>query len=178
MTPLLRVLALLAGLVPLGALAQDLSLPDPRTPSGALQYDAPVAAQEANSNMPLIPSFQSRTATKAGGPANELNTGDARATEKLPEGGIAAAATGRDLFHGNFCGYGNRGYSLAPTDALDAACKRHDECFDKTNRSCSCNAALKRDAHRVSELKSASRDLRVRAVSVVEAIPAMGCRSE
>ena len=177
MTSFIRVLVILAGLVPLSASAQDLSLPDPATPAGALQYDAPIAAQEAEPDMPLIPSFQRRTATKAGGPANELNTGDARATEKLPEGDVTAAATGRDLFHGNFCGYGNRGYGLAPTDALDAACKRHDECFDKTDRSCSCNAALRRDAHRVSELRSASRDLRTRAVSVVEAIPAMNCRT-
>ena len=178
MTRWLCIVAILTGLVPLGAGAQDLSLPDPATPAGALQYDRPVAAQEAQPDMPLIPSFQRRTATKAGGPANELNTGDARATERLPEGSVAAAATGRALFHGNFCGYGNRGYALAPTDALDAACKRHDECFDRTNRSCSCNADLKRDAHRVSELRSASRDLRTRAVSVIEAIPAMDCRPQ
>jgi hypothetical protein len=169
------VLALLAGLNPLGALAQEPSLPDETTAEGALQYDAPVATQDADPDKPLVPSFQRRTATKAGGPANELNTGDRRATEKPAGGDIAAAITGRDLFHGNFCGYGNRGANLAPTDELDAACKRHDECFDSTNRSCSCNAALKRDAYRVSELRTASRELRTRAVSVIEAIPAMDC---
>ncbi len=170
------VLALIAGLMPLGAFAQEPTLPDERTPEGALQYDAPVAAQEADPDKPLIPSFQRRTATKAGGPANELNTGDSRAREQLPGGDIAAAVTGRDLYHGNFCGHGNRGDDLAPTDELDAACKRHDVCFDETNRSCSCNTALRRDAYRVAELKTASRELRTRAVSVIEAIPAMECR--
>lgn len=167
-------LLLVAGLTSAGAMAQT----DPPTGSepvgDPLNYDAPV--QNIDPNKPLIPSFLRASPTRAGGSANELNTGDQRATEKLPGGDVGAAVAGRDLYHGNFCGYGNRGDDKAPTDALDAACKRHDECFDRTNRSCSCNAALKSDAFKVSELKSASRELRMRAASVLEAIPAIQCR--
>lgn len=173
MVHLIRVLALVFGLLPLGALAQS-ALPvdeEGRTP---LQYNAPIP--ENSTDKPLIPSFQRRSGTAAGGPANELNTGDTRARERLPGGNVLDAVTGRDLYHGNFCGIGNRGDALAPADELDAVCKRHDECFDRTNRSCSCNEALRRDAFRVAELKSASRELRARAASVVEAAPAIECR--
>lgn len=170
----MRVLALVAGLNPLVALAQTRTeLPDPATDSGALQYDAPV--RNLHPGEPLIPSFQRRTATKAGGPANELNTGDKRATERLRGGSYVDAATGRDLYHGNYCGHDNRGYDKAAVDELDAACRRHDVCFDATNRSCNCNEALRQDAYRVVELKTASRDLRTRAVSVMESVPAMLC---
>lgn len=125
---------------------------------------------------PAIPSFQRGSGTRAGGPANELNTGDDRARVQLPEGDAAAAIAGTNLYHGNFCGAGNRGDDVPPTDELDAACKRHDECFDATNRACSCNEPLRRDAYRVSELKSASRELRARAAAVLEAIPGIQCR--
>jgi hypothetical protein len=170
----IRVVALIAALVPLSALAQqEHPLPDPEAEDGALQYDGPVAKQSPDK--PLVPSFQRRTATKAGGPANELNTGDRRAKEVLPGGDVAAAITGRDLYHGNFCGLGNRGDHLVSADPLDEVCKRHDQCFERTNRSCSCNEPLQREAYRVAELKSAPRELRARAASIVEAAPAIPC---
>ncbi len=175
MTRWLRMLALVAGLIPLGALAQqEHPLPDENSPTGALQYDAPVAAQTPDK--PLIPSFQ-RKPNRAGGPANELNTGDYRAREQLPGGDVAAAVTGADLFHGNFCGRGNRGDELVSTDPLDEVCKRHDACFDRTNRSCGCNEELRQEAYRVSELKTVSRELRARAASIVQAAPAIPCRA-
>lgn len=171
---LFRVLAVIVGLVPLASLAQPATeLPDPATDSGALQYDAPM--RNLDPDKPFIPSFQRRTGTSAGGPANELNTGDRRATERLPGGSVVDAVSGRDLFHGNYCGHENRGYDKAAVDQLDAACRRHDQCFDATNRSCACNEALRRDAYKVAELKAASRELRTRAVSVMESIPGMRC---
>src|SRR5215203_4083350 len=40
-----------------------------------------------------------------------------------------------------------RGPGLPPTDELDAACKRHDECHDAVqHRSCACDTALQREA--------------------------------
>jgi hypothetical protein len=125
---------------------------------------------------PLIPSFQRRDATKAGGPANELNTGDRRATERPPGGDAAAAVSGADLYHGNYCGAGNRGDDAMPTDPLDAVCKRHDDCFEQTNRACSCNLTLRNEAFRVSEMRGASRELRARAAAIVQAAPAIPCR--
>ena len=171
------VLALLAGLTPALAIAQqEHPIPDEKSATGALEYDAPIP--DGETEKPLIPSFQRRTATKAGGPANELNTGDQRAHEKLPDGNVAAAVTGRELYHGNFCGRGSRGDELTSTDPLDEACKRHDACFDSTNRACSCNDELRRDAFRVAELKTVSRELRARAASLVQAAPAIECRGD
>jgi hypothetical protein len=171
----LPVLALLVGLTPLGALAQrEHPIPDPNAEEGALQYDAPVAKQTPDK--PLVPSFQNKP-SRAGGPANELNTGDRRARERTPGGDPVAAATGADLYHGNFCGKGNRGDNLVSADPLDEACKRHDECFDRTDRSCSCNESLRLEAYRVSELKTASREVRARAASIVAAAPVIECRA-
>ena len=171
---LIHAMVLLVGLLPLGAVAQTAPVAPDETPAAeAEKYDAPV--QNLDAKKELIPSFLRASPSRAGGSANELNTGDNRATEKLPGGSVADAVSGRDLYHGNYCGYGNRGYDKPPLDELDAACMRHDVCFDQTNRSCSCNAALKVDAFKVSEMRSASRELRTRAASVIESIAAMKC---
>lgn len=169
----IRMLAVVLGLMPAVAFAQTEPVQTEDPVTKAQRFDAPV--EGLSGDKPLIPSFLRASPSRAGGPANELNTGDSRATEELPGGSVADAVSGRDLYHGNYCGYGNRGYDRAPVDELDAACMRHDQCFDATNRSCSCNAALKVDAFRVSEMRSASRELRVRAASVIESISGMKC---
>jgi len=46
------------------------------------------------------------------------------------------------LFHGNWCGIGdvNRG---RPVDALDAACRAHDLCYERMGRgACACDRAF------------------------------------
>ena len=103
------------------------TLVEPRTDTEAPTPTRPNTA-------PPIPSFQRGSGTRAGGPANELNTGDERASEEPPGGSASEAVSGRDLYHGNYCGHGNRGPGLPPTDELDAACKRHDECYDAAQR--------------------------------------------
>lgn len=125
---------------------------------------------------PPVPSFQSRSGQRAGGPANELNTRDTRATEELPGGSATEAIAGRDLYHGNYCGHGQRGAELAPTDELDAVCKRHDDCFDAAGRrSCACNTVLRREALAVANTARLSRELRARAASVAQAAELMEC---
>ncbi|WP_228113006.1 phospholipase A2 family protein [Streptococcus mitis] len=59
----------------------------------------------------------------------------------------ALARMDRSLFsigsYGNYCGYGNNGYSIPAIDDLDMACFYHDKCFKgflADNRSC--NAAF------------------------------------
>jgi hypothetical protein len=54
------------------------------------------------------------------------------------------------LFHGNYCGPGNRP-GTRPIDALDAACMHHDFCGSPEGlKSCACNASLQREAEAVS----------------------------
>lgn len=123
------------------------------------------------------PEFLRRSGSRAGGPANELNTGDSRATEQPSQGSVADMLSGRDLYHGNYCGPGNRGSDKAPVDALDATCQRHDACYEAAGyRSCACDDILREEALAAAALPNLSRVVRARAASVVESIPLMGCR--
>ncbi|MEL6062068.1 MULTISPECIES: hypothetical protein [unclassified Methylobacterium] len=67
------------------------------------------------------------------------------------------------LLHGNYCGPGNRA-PAAPTDALDAACARHDVCTpDGGLPSKACNMRLQADAERVASDRDQPEDLRMMA---------------
>ena len=122
------------------------------------------------------PSFQMRSGQYAGGPANELNTGDGRATETLPDGDVLAVAASRKLYHGNYCGPGDRGRGKPGIDALDEACRRHDACYDAAGiRDCACDAQLKQEVMTLAENAKLSRTLRARAASVAESTVFMGC---
>jgi hypothetical protein len=79
----------------------------------------------------------------------------ARAGEREDE--IAASADTPDaikhgelVFHGNYCGLGNR-KGAAPIDALDEACMHHDACTPTGKiQSCACNARLAEEAAAVA----------------------------
>jgi hypothetical protein len=68
----------------------------------------------------------------------------------LLSAGHAAAASGPNgspqaatpLFHGNWCGAGDADRA-SPVDALDAACRAHDLCYERVGRgACLCDKAL------------------------------------
>ncbi|KQP61751.1 hypothetical protein ASG40_03755 [Methylobacterium sp. Leaf399] len=125
-----------------------------------------------------IPKVLRGSASKAGGPANDLNPGGDTEAPAPPRGDLGRVLAGKELFHGNYCGTGQRGEGLPPTDALDEACMRHDTCYDTSGyRSCACDAALKREASAVSDSPRASLEVRRRALSVIEAAAAMACRT-
>lgn len=146
--------------------------------SGIEPVPLPGEVQEEGATAPgsgPVPSFQKRSGQSAGGPAGELNTGDERATQELPDGDLGAVATGRGLYHGNFCGPGDRGADQEPTDTLDAACRAHDLCYDETARSCACDATLRREALAVAADPRQSRELRKRAAIVSQSTDIMTC---
>ena len=124
-----------------------------------------------------IPKVLRSSGSKAGGPANDLNpSGQTEAPAPL-KGELARVAVGKELFHGNYCGKGQRGAGLPPIDALDTACMHHDACYDTAGySSCACDAALTREAAAVSDDPDASLETRRRALSVTEATVAMDCR--
>ncbi len=67
------------------------------------------------------------------------------------------------LIHGNYCGPGNNA-PLAPIDALDAACARHDACTpDDAFPSKACNMRLQAEAGRVADDPRQPEDLRMMA---------------
>lgn len=153
-----------------------LALPEADPPIIEPRTDTEPPAPTRPEDAPLIPSFQRRSAQQAGGNANELNTSDERAREKLPGGSVSETLSARDLYHGNYCGHGNRGQGAEPTDELDAACKRHDECYDTAGRrSCACDVALQREALALANTARLSRELRGRAASVLQAAQLMSC---
>jgi hypothetical protein len=125
-----------------------------------------------------IPKALRSSGSRAGGPANELNPGGRAEAPVPPKGDLGRVVAGEELFHGNYCGKGQRGEGLPPTDGLDAACMRHDACYDTAGyHSCACDAALKREATVVADSPNASLEVRRRALSVVEAAAAMDCRA-
>lgn len=93
-----------------------------------------------------------------------------------PGGSVRDALTGRDLFHGNYCGYGNREGATEPTDDLDAACKRHDECYEMTGqRACACDRALRGEVIDIANSSRFPRELRTRAGTIAQAAELMSC---
>jgi hypothetical protein len=125
-----------------------------------------------------IPRALRGSADRAGGPANDLTQVDRPDEPPLPKADLAQVLEGKALFHGNYCGAGQRGEGLPPTDDLDAACLRHDACFDAAgHRSCACNARLKQEAAAVSERPGLSRQVRERALSVAQAAEVMTCQA-
>lgn len=150
--------------------------PTTAAPVPDVEEEPPAAA--ADDSTPVIPNYLRRSGSRAGGPANDLNPSGRPEGSPLPGGSIEGAVTGRELYHGNYCGYGNRGEGLPPTDALDEACMHHDACYDRAgHRSCACDKILEREAARVANSPRYSRELRARAGIVVQAGNVMECES-
>lgn len=125
-----------------------------------------------------IPKTLRASGSKAGGPANDLNPSGRTEAPAPPKGDLGQVIAGKALFHGNYCGKGQRGEGLPPTDDLDAACMHHDACYDTAGySSCACDATLKREASAVADSPSVTLEVRRRALSVIEATAAMNCRT-
>ncbi|WP_342149497.1 phospholipase A2 family protein [Methylorubrum sp. SB2] len=124
-----------------------------------------------------IPKSLRASGARSGGPANELNPSGRTEAPAPPKGELGNVLTGRALFHGNYCGKGNRGAGIAPIDALDTACMHHDTCYDTAGySSCACDATLRREATAVSDDPAVPLETRRRALSVTQAAAAMECR--
>lgn len=87
------------------------------------------------------------------------------------------------LLHGNYCGPGNNG-PVAPVDALDAACARHDACTPEGALAPkACNLRLQSDAERVADDPRQPPDLRMMAglvasgAAMMPSAPASGLRA-
>lgn len=123
-----------------------------------------------------IPKALRASGQKAGGPANDLKANGVARGPDEPRPDLARVAQGAELYHGNYCGKGQRGEGLAPVDALDAACQRHDACYDAAGRkSCACDEALRQDATAVSDSPGVGPQVREKALSVAEAASVMSC---
>ena len=97
----------------------------------------------------------------------------------LPDASTVTAPLmhGALVYHGNYCGPGNKGAHPAPVDALDAACMRHDACVkDFKIPSCGCNARLAEEASAVAADPDASAEEREAADFTARGAQALPCR--
>ncbi|MCE5551605.1 phospholipase A2 family protein [Staphylococcus pseudintermedius] len=68
----------------------------------------------------------------------------------------------RKMYHGNYCGKGNNGGK--PIDKLDAACKAHDECYEKYGwGKCKCDLPFIARTIEISKNKKYSKKYRNKA---------------
>ena len=97
----------------------------------------------------------------------------------LPNGAdaIAPLMHGQLVYHGNYCGPGNKGVHPAPVDALDEACMRHDACVKNFKiPSCGCNAHLTQEAAVVAADASAPMEEREAADFTARGAQALPCQ--
>ncbi len=82
------------------------------------------------------------------------------------------------LFHGNFCGLGNRGPHAPAVDALDLACKHHDACTPGSGAlsTCACNARLEAEASHVANDQRQPPDLQALAGLVAVGATVLQCQ--
>ena len=98
------------------------------------------------------------------------------AAQDMP-GGLGPLMHGALVFHGNYCGPGNKGDHPAPVDALDAACMHHDACVtDFEVPTCACNARLAREASAVARDPRAPAEEREAAAFTANGAEALPCR--
>ena len=83
------------------------------------------------------------------------------------------------LFHGNYCGPGNRGPDVPPVDALDTACMHHDACTPSDALpGCSCHAHLRIEANGVAMDRRQSDDVRALAGLVAQGSQLLACKTD
>ncbi|GJD69659.1 hypothetical protein [Methylobacterium gnaphalii] len=165
--------------VPTPAPVQEEPVPGPPPPLPDLSDPNTRSAESLSEPGPrsTIPKALRSSGTKAGGPANDLNAGSANQVPQ-PRKNLGNVLAGKELFHGNYCGAGQRGEGLPPTDQLDAACMRHDACYDAAGyASCACDRVLAREAAAVADQPGVTPDVRGQALSVVEAAGVLSCKT-
>lgn len=98
------------------------------------------------------------------------------ATPSLAQSSEPPAGERPLIYHGNHCGWGSRGARLPPTDALDAACRRHDICWARVgpNR-CVCHDALAAEAEAIAADARTSPELREKATTITALFQTIPC---
>ncbi|HEY8564718.1 MAG TPA: hypothetical protein VIL65_04405 [Beijerinckiaceae bacterium] len=121
--------------------------------------------------------MQSPDTQNLGDPPVVPDAAEPRDERDLPGGSIADTLTGKDLYHGNYCGHGSKGTGLPAADDLDAACQRHDACYDQAGyRSCACDAKLRDEVLALAGRRNLSEVMRSRAETIAAAADLMECR--
>jgi hypothetical protein len=90
---------------------------------------------------------------------------------------VAAGSSGAStpLFHGNWCGVGDVNRA-SPVDALDAACRAHDLCYERVGRgACQCDKALLNATAALVKSRRIPETVRSKAATVNSLFSAVLC---
>jgi len=88
---------------------------------------------------------------------------------------IGAAPPAAPLFHGHWCGAGDENRA-APVDALDAACRAHDLCYEQKGRgACTCDKAFLKATGRLITNPKTDETLRSKAATANSLFSATPC---
>ena len=94
----------------------------------------------------------------------------------LAVGDVHALRRGPLLIHGNYCGIGGKP-GLAPVDALDTACMRHDQCTtSRVVLSCTCDERLMREATAIADDPATAVDLKALATATAASMAVLVCK--
>ncbi|SCZ11632.1 phospholipase A2 family protein [Microvirga guangxiensis] len=82
------------------------------------------------------------------------------------------------LFHGNWCGAGDANRA-SPVDALDAACRAHDLCYERVGRrACTCDRALLKATAALIRNPATQESVRSKAATVNSLFSAALCQED
>ena len=133
--------------------------PPPWSATVAASYAGSPGATDANRL-----DTPEETLRKAGAVIRDLAAGDVRDLRRGPL-----------LIHGNYCGIGGR-RGLAPVDALDAACRRHDACTrSDVVLNCSCDERLERDATAIADDPATTAEMKALATATAASMAILVC---
>nr|WP_279306640.1 phospholipase A2 family protein [Microvirga solisilvae] len=92
--------------------------------------------------------------------------------------GVSNPQTSAPLFHGNWCGVGDADRA-SPVDALDAACRAHDLCYEQAGRgACICDRALLKATAALIRSPAVQESVRSKAATVNSLFSAVLCRED
>ncbi|QFU15994.1 phospholipase A2 family protein [Microvirga thermotolerans] len=99
----------------------------------------------------------------------------AGASLAAPPVGGEPATPPAPLFHGHWCGAGDANRA-APVDALDAACRAHDLCYERMGRgACACDRAFLKATGRLIASPGTDESLRGKAATANSLFSATPC---
>lgn len=96
----------------------------------------------------------------------------------LAQGAVGGRTAAPALFHGHWCGAGDQNRA-APVDALDAACRAHDLCYERVGRNaCDCDRALLDATAKLVRNMRVAPGVRNKAATVNSLFSAAPCRED
>ncbi|WP_170151407.1 phospholipase A2 family protein [Microvirga subterranea] len=94
----------------------------------------------------------------------------------VAQGAAGSRTAAPPLFHGHWCGAGDQNRA-APVDALDAACRAHDLCYERVGRNaCNCDRAFLDATARLARNMRIPESVRSKAATANSLFSAAPCR--